>query len=450
MSKRGSRWMVLMVGLTVAISCRELRAMRGSVFDEDKFEPDKKDSWQLFDLRNRTKKNKASSALMEAVVDGQYEIVKLLIEKGADVNAKDRDGWTALLWAIHYEYPEIIKLLVENGADINVKTPDGRTPLTLAIRADMHDTSKYLINKGADVDTKNRATSSVLGMAIRDEQPEIAKLMIEKNVFLMGCPRSKKFPLVIAHRGDSTHCPENTMAAFHKAVAEGADMIEFDVRQSADGEFVVIHDATLDRTTNGTGEVSAKTLEELRTLDAGSWFDSKFAEEKIPVLKEVFKEFKDKTLFNVEVKIDSAGLGKNDEALEALIGLIGEQKLYNSVIVSCFDYQTLRDLRRLSDKVNLAVLSDAPEKRVDLVPLTRGVLATSYHPNWKWVTPEMVSDLHKKGVMVMPWALADDDVPETMRKMLEYQVDGFHANDPAALKAIFKPEKTKPDKTKEK
>src|SRR3990172_9877913 len=94
-------------------------------------------------------------------------------------------------------------------------------------------------------------------------------------------------PVVIAHRGASGSCPENTLAAFRRAAALGADMIELDVQLTRDGEVVVIHDWTLDRTTSGTGPVRACSLAELRRLDAGAWFDAAFAGERVPTLGEV-------------------------------------------------------------------------------------------------------------------------------------------------------------------
>src|SRR5438046_5655063 len=93
--------------------------------------------------------------------------------------------------------------------------------------------------------------------------------------------------LVIAHRGASGNAPENTMAAFKKAVALGASFIETDLQLSRDARFVAIHDATVNRTTNGQGTVHEMTLTELRRLDAGSWFGSEFAGERMPTVEEI-------------------------------------------------------------------------------------------------------------------------------------------------------------------
>lgn len=106
----------------------------------------------------------------------------------------------------------------------------------------------------------------------------------------------------IAHRGASAYAPENTMAAFHKAVELGFDYIEFDVRLSKDEELVVIHDPTVMRTTDGEGFVEELTAEELKRLDAGAWFDSLFEGERIPLLSEVIEEFGDKIGLLIELK----------------------------------------------------------------------------------------------------------------------------------------------------
>jgi glycerophosphoryl diester phosphodiesterase len=114
-------------------------------------------------------------------------------------------------------------------------------------------------------------------------------------------------PWVIAHRGASGHAPENTLAAFERAVALGARFIETDLHLSRDARFVAIHDATLERTTNGTGNVRDSTLAEIRRLDAGMWFDREFMGQKVPTLEEII-EFaaQHDVIFYLELKYDAA------------------------------------------------------------------------------------------------------------------------------------------------
>ena len=109
-------------------------------------------------------------------------------------------------------------------------------------------------------------------------------------------------PLIIAHRGDMAHAPENTLAAFASAIAKGADGVELDVHLTADGELIVHHFFGLGFTNNGVGLVCERTLAELKALDAGSWFDAKFAGEKLPTLAEVFDLCKGKCRLEVDMK----------------------------------------------------------------------------------------------------------------------------------------------------
>jgi glycerophosphoryl diester phosphodiesterase len=111
-----------------------------------------------------------------------------------------------------------------------------------------------------------------------------------------------KTPKIIAHRGDAEHAPENTIASFESAIQKGADAIELDVHLSADNELVVHHDYYLERTTNGTGFIGGKSLSEIKKLDVGSWFNSKFEQERMPTLSEVFELGKGKIRFEIELK----------------------------------------------------------------------------------------------------------------------------------------------------
>jgi glycerophosphoryl diester phosphodiesterase len=121
---------------------------------------------------------------------------------------------------------------------------------------------------------------------------------------------------VVAHRGASKFAPENTIAAFLKAAEMGAHYAEMDVRQTSDGHFIIMHDATVNRTTDGKGEVSAMTLKQIKELDAGSWFGSEFKGERIPTLRETLQAIKGKILPDIDFKAGD---------LEALVKLLDEE-----------------------------------------------------------------------------------------------------------------------------
>ena len=121
-------------------------------------------------------------------------------------------------------------------------------------------------------------------------------------------PGSQRLPLVIAHRGDVSSAPENTLSAFQRAWSIGADGVELDVRLTRDDQLVVFHDRKVDRTSNGQGRVRAHTLAEMRSLDVGSWFSSNFRGEQAPLLDEVFELLPHDYLINVELKVVLKGM----------------------------------------------------------------------------------------------------------------------------------------------
>ena len=141
--------------------------------------------------------------------------------------------------------------------------------------------------------------------------------------------------LGIAHRGASGRAPENTHVAFAAALALGAEAIELDVQLSADGELVVIHDETLERTTDGTGPVGDRTAAELAALDAGSWFAPEFRGERIPLLADVIAQLRDHVTLNVEIK-SARDLGVIEPKLAALVAAerATERIVFSSLLTS--------------------------------------------------------------------------------------------------------------------
>jgi len=161
--------------------------------------------------------------------------------------------------------------------------------------------------------------------------------------------------MIVAHRGSSGSAPENTLAAFRQAVKAGVDMIELDVRLTADRHLVVFHDRRLGRTAEGSGPIWTKTLAELRDLDAGSWFSRRFRRERIPTLHDVFRTVPRKVGINVEVKTDGdprkiAGL--EEVLLDAIRPEAGER----TILVSSFNHVLLRRLHKHAPQLKLGAL----------------------------------------------------------------------------------------------
>jgi glycerophosphoryl diester phosphodiesterase len=235
--------------------------------------------------------------------------------------------------------------------------------------------------------------------------------------------------LVIAHRGASGHAPENTLAAFKEAVALGATFIETDLQLTRDARFVAIHDDTVNRTTNGQGAVHDLTLAELRKLDAGSWFGSEFAGERIPTLEEIL-EFskKNDVVFYLELKPGGSWGGEH-----ALIGALREsQEIARSVVIS-FDAGVLAAIRKVEPTLMTGLLYDG---QID-DPLEKAVEigARQVAVRGDLVTPWMLGQARRRDLQVVCWTV---NHPAHMRMLMSAGVDGIMSDYPDRLVAVDK------------
>lgn len=227
-----------------------------------------------------------------------------------------------------------------------------------------------------------------------------------------------------AHRGASAEAPENTLAAFRRALEVGADGIELDVHLSADGVPVVIHDETLERTTNGVGPVAAYGSEALQTLDAGSWFDPHFAGEPLPTLEETLGLLTGRLRLNLEVKDNRAGL--------AVVELLPHFPTAE-VVLSSFDYGLLASLRRAAPDLPLAVLQDAGNWQRALAR-AEALRACAFHPRADLVSRPLLSACRRLQLPVFPWTVDD---PAQARDLGRMGVAGLFTNDPGVLRGYF-------------
>lgn len=241
-----------------------------------------------------------------------------------------------------------------------------------------------------------------------------------------------KIPVIIAHRGASTYAPENTMAAFQKAFDLSADGIEFDVKCSKDGEMVIIHDQTLDRTTNGHGKVIETNLKELRNLDAGSSFSSEFSGEKIPLLNEVLEEFSKRLLINIELTNYSSL--RDGLALKAAT-LVKHMCVEENVVFSSFHPYNLIVTRRITPKVPVALLA-LPGKSgwISRSNVMRWVSPEIIHPYYKDVDKQYVENQHRKNRKVNVWTV---NTKNEIKKLLKDHVDGIITDDPSLAKRLI-------------
>jgi glycerophosphoryl diester phosphodiesterase len=237
-------------------------------------------------------------------------------------------------------------------------------------------------------------------------------------------------PLFIAHRGLSARYPENTLAAFSGAIDAGAHMIELDVCLSKDRHLVVIHDETVDRTTNGTGAVKALTLNQLSQLDAGSWFHPRFKEERLPTLARVLDAVKGHLLVNIEIKPEAFEEDGPADAVERqVLALLREKNMLAEVVVSSFEWRVLENLRKMEPGIALGLLSDAPADE-RLLHWYQRIEGFSWHPDFRVLTRLQVDSLHDLGARVFPYAV---DGKIDTRGMLAMGVDGLIVDDPLQM-----------------
>jgi glycerophosphoryl diester phosphodiesterase len=245
--------------------------------------------------------------------------------------------------------------------------------------------------------------------------------------------RDLSFPLVVAHRGFRTRAPENTLPAFDAAADAGAAMIEFDVGLTRDGVPVVIHDAEVDRTTDGTGRVDALTLAEIQALDAGSWFGARFAGTRVPTLAEVLDRMGGRVALNIEIKPEAAVPRKNEPQIEPVerqvMALVQARGLAESVLISSFDGSALDRLAEAEAPVALGVLTEGGDLSVPLARCAR-IGAFSWHPDFRHLSGDAVRRARQEaGVRILPYTVND---PAEMDKLLALGADGFFTDDPAA------------------
>jgi glycerophosphoryl diester phosphodiesterase len=216
--------------------------------------------------------------------------------------------------------------------------------------------------------------------------------------------------LKIGHRGAKGYEPENTFVSFQKALDMQVDGIELDVHLSADGEIIVIHDETIDRTTNGKGFVNALSLRELNALR----IDGKY---EIPTLKEVFDLVNQDCFINIELK--------SYEATDKVVLLIEKYVAkkgwkYDRFLVSSFDWNALQQVAFLNDKIPIGVLT---ETDLDLaLAFAKFIQAKSIHPHFHLLTKENTAQMQEKGFKVFPWTINE---LEDIQKIKTFNVNGI-------------------------
>jgi glycerophosphoryl diester phosphodiesterase len=232
--------------------------------------------------------------------------------------------------------------------------------------------------------------------------------------------------MVIAHRGASSYAPENTLAAFDLALAMGVRHIELDVDFTSDGHIVVIHDDTVDRTTNGSGPVTGHTLAALRALDAGSWFGDKFTDERIPTFHEVLERYKGRAHLHTEIKGHSPSLSQRTA------DLIRTHGMEEQVTITSFQNVRLEEIRAYAPELPTGWL--VVEVREAIIAQARAMGVTQLCPRANTVTPELVRRLHAEGFVARAWGVTTEDL---MQQVVQAGADGMTINFPDTLIAYL-------------
>jgi glycerophosphoryl diester phosphodiesterase len=241
-------------------------------------------------------------------------------------------------------------------------------------------------------------------------------------------------PLIMGHRGYQARYPENTMASFLAAIEAGAQFVELDVTLTRDQQVVVMHDDTVDRTTDGNGRVSDLDLKALQQLDAGSWFDPRFAGERVPLLKDVLQQLAPRAHLNIEIKAHH----KTDPGLiglveQKVIDLVWATTVKKEVLVSSFDPEVLKRIKQLDPSMAVAFISEtSPFGETRALCLELGVF--SYHPHLAFLERDLVAALHTEGVYIFPWNV---EKAEDINRAFSLGVDGLIAKDPAMVLDIY-------------
>jgi len=233
--------------------------------------------------------------------------------------------------------------------------------------------------------------------------------------------------LAVGHRGTVHLAPENTLAAFRKAIELGVDLVEIDVRETKDGHLVIMHDATVDRTTDGKGRVSDLTLEEIKRLDAGSWFSPKFAGERVPTLDEALSVIKGGALPDIDFKA-----GTPEKLVEALSrhGLLGKVTLYSG------DWGLLR--RTLERSRQFLIRPTVPHGAVGLPILIHELDPPIVNINWREFSERLIVQVHLAGRKAFMNTMGPNDTEFGILRAIEAGADYIQSDRPDLLMPMLR------------
>lgn len=232
--------------------------------------------------------------------------------------------------------------------------------------------------------------------------------------------------IVYAHRGASAYAPENTKAAFEKAIELNANGIELDLQKTKDGKIVIFHDDTIDSKSNGRGKISDYTYQELLELDLGSWFNSKYKNEKILLFEDFAREFLNKDLtFAIELK----DLDIEKETLE----IINKYKVHDNIYITSFLYEALENMRKIDKDIKLSwLVTEINEENINKLLKINGIQIC---PEAELVSKHDIEIANNNGLGVRLWGIHNEEI---MQKVYKLNIEGMTVNFPDKLNELIK------------
>jgi glycerophosphoryl diester phosphodiesterase len=238
-------------------------------------------------------------------------------------------------------------------------------------------------------------------------------------------------PYIIAHRGDSAHRPENTIASFKRAVEVGADLVELDVQLSKDRQAVVMHDVTIERTTDGKGKVGELTLAELKRFSAGypGKFGKEYAAERVPSLAEVLSLVRGKARVMIEIKKESVSASDEDGIEAAVVADVQKAGMASDVALISFERRALVRCARLAPDMLRGPLFYRAESD-EVLSGAKEVEAGFVMPEKSMLSDALADAVHGAGLKIATWVV---DEPTELRSLLKFDLYGVGTNCPGIL-----------------
>jgi glycerophosphoryl diester phosphodiesterase len=243
--------------------------------------------------------------------------------------------------------------------------------------------------------------------------------------------------LIIGHRGAMGYAPENTIGSFEDAVRRGADLIEMDAQLTADNDVVVMHDTSVDRTTDGEGFVRDLTLKKLKTFDAGAWFGPEYAKQYVPSLLDVITHFRNRksaTRHSLGMIVELKTLrGSGGSLADRVVKVLQDEDFTDRVMIISFDTVALQEVRAAHKTLPIGLLynEEGEESRVSQA---KSIGAQAIFPRKTAVSARLVTSAHKAGLQVATWTA---NTKNEMKRMIGCGIDAITTNYPDRLRSLM-------------